>query len=92
MEPEDIIRTYHEAVNQGDNRRAYTCLTRKALSQYLFRNMDGSRIFNSDFQSDDAGDGLYNLASARVVSVGLWEEMPKPHAMPKERDAGHGDP
>ena len=75
--PEELIRTFYEAVGNGDKRTAHAALSRRNLIDYLFRNMDNNRLYNPSFSVIDR-DGLNNVAAAKIVSI---RELP-----PQEKD------
>lgn len=67
--PEEIIRTYWQAVNDGDHRRAYATLSRRTLAQWLSTNMDNNFHANRDFADAYAGEGLDNYLAAEVLGI-----------------------
>ncbi|MCG0278485.1 MAG: DUF4830 domain-containing protein [Thermanaeromonas sp.] len=75
--PEELIRTFYQAVGNGDKRTAHAALSRRNLLDYLFRNMDNNRLYNPSFSVVDR-DGLNNVAAAKIVSI---RELP-----PQEKD------
>lgn len=68
LTPEEVIRGYYEAVNRGDYVKAHAYESCRALSQYLFSNMDNNFLYNPGFRDGEA-DGLGNITSARVISI-----------------------
>lgn len=72
LSPEELIRTFYEAVGNGDKRTAHAALSRRNLATYLFRNMDNNRLYNPSFSVNDR-DGLNNVAGAKIVSI---KELP----------------
>lgn len=69
LTPEEVIRGYYEAVNRGDYTKAHAYESRRALTQYLFNNMDNNLLFNPGYRDSDL-DGLANITAARVLSIG----------------------
>ncbi len=50
--PEEIIARYYEALNDHDEERAYACLTRRSLTDFLFSNMDDLALYYTDYHAD----------------------------------------
>ncbi|RDV82491.1 DUF4829 domain-containing protein [Ammonifex thiophilus] len=69
MTPEEVIRTYWEAVNRGDYRLAHACETRKRLLGYLFMEMDKNWIYSVSLTQAASADWAQTVRSARVLSV-----------------------
>ena len=66
LTPEELLRTYFDAVDRGDFRLAYACENRKRLAHhYLFSNMDNNKLYNQDYPAG----GLKNITRARVISL-----------------------
>lgn len=62
MTPEEIIKTYFEALNNKDEKVIYGCMTRRALTRYLFSNLGDNKVFNRCF-----GDN--NIKAVRLVEM-----------------------
>lgn len=73
LSPEDVIRTYFEAIAEGDYRLAHACETRRLQVRRLFANMDNNTLHNPDFEDDEA-DGFSNIIGAEVLSI---ETLPR---------------
>lgn len=75
LAPEEVIRTYYEAINRRDYRLAHACETRERLTGYLFMNMDNNWVYNASYESGSM-DGLENIRQARVLAVRELKDEP----------------
>ncbi|MGO0123016.1 DUF4829 domain-containing protein [Desulfothermobacter acidiphilus] len=69
MTPEEVIRTYWEAVNRGDYRLARACETQKRLLGYIFMDMDKNWIYSASLTQAASADWAQTVRSVRVLSV-----------------------
>ncbi|MDK2820652.1 MAG: hypothetical protein PWP31_617 [Clostridia bacterium] len=73
MDPEEVIRTYYEAINHKDYRTAHACETRKRLIGYLFRNMDNNRLYNYSYDVNDDKE-INNISSVKIIRIRPYNE------------------
>lgn len=61
-EPEEIIREYFKALDNNDIRMVHACMTREALCNSLFSNMDNNKLYNEGFKES-------NVISAKLIEI-----------------------
>lgn len=74
LSPEQMIKTYYDAIDSKDYRRAYACISRNNLTTYLFSNMDNRYLFNQGFETV-FDDGLGNINSSKVIKIDRMEQL-----------------
>jgi len=68
LTPEEIIARYYEALNDRDDERAYACLTRRYLTDFLFSNMGDLALYHTDYHADPYRQ---RVRSVRVKGIEL---------------------
>ena len=51
LSPEEIITRYYQALDNHDEERAYACLTRRSLTEFLFSNMGDLALYHADYNA-----------------------------------------
>lgn len=77
MKPEEVIKTYYDAINSNNQKMQYACLTRQNLCRYLSANMDDNLLMNTSF-SEAFADGAQNIKSAKVIELGEIKGIDNP--------------
>lgn len=52
LSPEEIVIRYYQALDDHDEERAYACLTRRSLTEFLFSNMGDLALYHADYNGD----------------------------------------
>ena len=68
LTPEEITARYYEALNDHDEERAYACLTRRSLTDFLFSNMGDWALYHTDYHADPCRQ---RVRSVRVKGIEL---------------------
>jgi hypothetical protein len=64
--PEEIIARYYQALDDHEDERAYACLTRRSLTDFLFSNMDDLALYHSSYEDDPVRETIH---SVRVIGI-----------------------
>lgn len=78
LTPEEIIARYYEALNDHDEERAYACLTRRSLTDFLFSNMGDLALYHSDYHADPYRQ---RVRSVRVNGIELFPVSGNPEGV-----------
>lgn len=78
LTPEEIIARYYKALNDQDEERAYACLTRRSLTDFLFSNMGDLALYHTDYNAD-----LYRqrIRSVQVNGIELLPVVGNPEGV-----------
>lgn len=68
MNPEEVIRTYFNALNDQDEKMLFAVFTRKSLARYLSTNMDNNKLYNRRYKGVFV-DGYNNVKRARLLEI-----------------------
>lgn len=74
LEPEEIIKEYFKAHDQGDIVAALGCFSRSNQYNRMFSNMDNTRLFN---EADDIRNHGYYFKSVRIIEMEEWKHLEK---------------
>jgi hypothetical protein len=66
LSPEEIVTRYYQALNDHDEERAYACLTRLSLTDFLFRNMGDLALYHSSYEDEPLRE---RIRSVRVIGI-----------------------
>jgi hypothetical protein len=66
LSPEEIIARYYQALDDHDEERAYACLTRRSLTDVLFRNMGDLALYHSSYEDEPLRE---RIRSVRVIGI-----------------------
>lgn len=78
LTPEEIIVRYYEALNDHDDERAYACLTRRSLTDFLFSNMGDLALYHADYNADPYRQ---RVRSVRVNGIELLPVVGNPEGV-----------
>jgi len=78
LTPEEIIARYYEALNDHDEERAYACLTRRSLTDFLFSNMGDLALYHADYNADPCRQ---KVRSVRVNRIELLPVVGNPEGV-----------
>ena len=66
LSPEEIITRYYQALDAHDDERAYACLTRRSLTDFLFSNMGDLALYHSSYEDDSLRERIH---SVQVIGI-----------------------
>jgi len=69
LTPEEIIVRYYEALDDHDDERAYACLTRRSLTEFLFSNMGDLALYHTNYHADPCRQ---RVRSVQVNGIEPW--------------------
>ncbi len=78
LTPEEIITRYYQALNDHDDERAYACLTRRSLTDFLFSNMDDLALYHSSYGDNPLKETIY---SVQVIGIGPLPDAGNPEGV-----------
>ncbi len=78
LTPEETIARYYEALNNHDDERAYACLTRRSLTDFLFSNMGDLALYHTDYNADPYRQ---KVRSVRVKGIELLPVVGNPEGV-----------
>lgn len=78
LTPEEIIARYYEALNDHDEERAYACLTRRSLTDFLFSNMGDLALYHANYHADPYRQ---RVRSAQVNGIELLPVVENPEGV-----------
>ena len=78
LTPEEIIVRYYEALNDHDEERAYACLIRRSLTDFLFSNMGDLALYHADYHADPYRHRVRNV---RVRGIELLPVVGNPEGV-----------
>lgn len=70
MTPEELIRTYYEALNKNDITTVRACMTRENLLHQLSANLSNTTLYNRERQQEEN-----NIKKAKLLSIETLENM-----------------
>jgi len=80
--PEEIIARYYEALNDHDEERAYACLTRRSLTEFLFSNMGDLALYHTNYRADPCRQ---RVRSVQVKGIEPWPVAGNPEGVVEYR-------
>jgi len=80
--PEEIIARYYEALNDHDEERAYACLTRRSLTEFLFSNMGDLALYHTNYHADPCRQ---RVRSVQVKGIEPWPVAGNPEGVVEYR-------
>jgi hypothetical protein len=78
LSPEGIITRYYQALDDHDEEQAYACLTRRSLTDFLFRNMDDLALYHSSYEDEPLRE---TIRSVQVIGLESLPEFWNPEGV-----------
>ena len=61
LSPEEVITRYYQALDDHDDERAYACLTRRSLTDFLFSNMGDLALYHFSYGDDPLREKIHSV-------------------------------
>ena len=71
LNPVDLVKTYFNAISDGDKERAYLCLTPTQMLDSLTCNLDKNLLYNKTFSKENSM--LENIIKVKPISFKLMD-------------------